>query len=745
MAATSKYIQLDPQILVEYEYTDQSNPALIDTDANGARLLILSNPYIGAQHVFTEDNPFVETGNYRTISAIPINSEKTQYASLTTNNVVNYLDADPNLDNVNTLLSQLTSIPNVPPKSPAYDTIKLHLLSGFSFEDLGEGFIFEVLIKDRAGKKHTLTSIVYLASDNYEVNNPSPFISNERLFSKYILLKIPALSWITDDYINDKANPNTISNFIAKGTGYNVQNTIEISLKYISKIIDLNGQRYFQPGKEITTAINKTDEFSGLIAVIEDASAGDYFEVYGSFNGDIYEDFIINLNNQDDTDLVVVHDIVVFEQVGTSFIQTSEQSFIQTDSYDISYKFRPIILNSHIATSYRINYTLRILNKVDNSQIIRKAQYSSFDVKKYGRRFRKLNLGTVPNVTKIYNRVPSDVQDIILNNDVTFNLDGNKVIKQTEFVLGFRETIKVSASVTGVKTTPSVNQEGDIQATALGENVRVGDVPLEITSTGSANKIYNQGEGRMTISPFDDFTKFIFYDNSLKEATGSVTPQLMDLTNTGSFYLSFIDESTGDEVRIKNYTNVKGISPAQGEVIFKISKDDSRKILKFKTNNFYISARLEIGLDKSDETMMFVGQWFKPEDKYKATSTEIIEDMKKDNANLKIALESERAAASEILKNADKVTNTLKQEKSLLENKLSDLNQDIAQITSNLNSLDSIADKDILAKEKYDRAVVSPNIKLIQDKIKNGEGAFVSEKAYEKAPGVSIKKFKFNP
>jgi hypothetical protein len=147
---------------------------------------------------------------------------------------------------------------------------------------------------------------------------------------------------------------------------------------------------------------------------------------------------------------------------------------------------------------------------------------SSFDVKKYGRRFRKINLGTVPSVKKVYNTLPGETQNIILNNDINFNIStegGTTIVKQTEFVLGFKESVKVSASSSNVKTTPAVLQEGDIVPTAEGSTIMVGDVPLNIVSTTPTNKIYPQNEASIIVSPFDDFVKFIFYDNSLQEAT----------------------------------------------------------------------------------------------------------------------------------------------------------------------------------------------------------------------------------
>lgn len=733
MASTSKYIQLDQQLLLEYEYTDPINPLKIETDNNGAKILILNNTYTNSSAIFTEDLPYIETGNYRRRSVIPINKDRTKYAYLTDSNVVNYLDADNNLESVDGLLNQLNTYPNVPKIEPEYDIVKLHMLSGFSFDDLEDGFIFEILITDRAGKKHSLTSLAYMRHDEYEIANAAPFISNERLFSKYIELKIPSLAWIIKDWVTDKSNTNALGNLISDNAGFNIQSTIEISLKYINKTEYINGQTYFYPGESITTSINKLDEYSNLTAEIIESPIGDFFEVYGSYNGDIYEDFIINLNNQPDTDLVVVHDINVFEQVGTSWIKTSEQSFIQTDSYEESYKFRPIILNSHIATSYEIEYTLRILNKVDNSQIIRKAKYNSFDVKKYGRKFRKLNLGTVPTVTKVYNTLQDKSNEIILNNDIQFSVDGNKIIKQTEFVQGFRETINVSASITNVKTENAPKSEDNLDERDS----------LSIVNTTPSNIIYKQGEGKMTISPFDDFTKFIFYDNSLQEASGSSSPNLMDLTNTGSFYLSFIDSESGDEVRIKNYTNVKNISPANGEVIFKINKEDSKKILKFKSNDFYISARLEVGQDKSDETLMFVGQWFTPQEKYNQISSEIINNLKKSNENLRKQLKIEEESSNEVIRELEADLNTLSNEKKLLEDRLVELSENVVELTNTVK--DNIRRKEDKKAQKNEKLGNLANIKLIKDKISQGKGKFVSPKSFENLKGISIKNLKINP
>jgi hypothetical protein len=740
MASTSKYIQIDPQILLEYIYTDTTSPEVIPTSTSGNRILILDNQYTGSNFLFNEDNPNIVTGNTRFKSAIPINSEKTRYAYLTNKNVLNYLDFDENLDSVNDLLSQLISPINVPVKGIQYDTIRLHLISGFSFEDKGDGFVFEALIRDRNLNLHNLLSIVYRKSDSYEINNPAPFISNEKLYTKYIEIKLPALNYLVDDYVINKTNPNAISNLLTNGFGLNVQNTLNLSLKFINDTEVINGQTYFnlREGREVS--VNKLDEFSGLSAVIQESVTGDFFELYGEFNGSIYENFIIELNTRPNTDLIVVHDIIVLEQIGTTFTKTSEQSFIQSDNFNTPYRFRPIILNSHIATSYRINYTLRILNKIDNSQIIRQSQYSSFDVKKYGRRIRKLNLGTVPTVTNIYNKVFPDTDNVLLNNSTrsVFNEMGNKSdFKQTEFVTVFKESINISSSISTVKTELSVQEEGDIVPTSQGEEINNGDAPLKISDISGTGKIFAQSEGYINISPFDTFIKFVLYNTAESDPSGTDSPELLDLTSMGSFYITFIDDDNGDEIRIENYRNIKGLSPANGELVFKISKEQSKKILKFNTNSFFISSSLKINDNKSDETMVYTGIWLNANEKPKVILSENIKELENIVEDLNNNLRLEKEVSDNTIRILEREISTLKKEKRLLENALSELNEDVGKIIEDIRQQDRDG---VTSKENK----IRNSIKLVKDKIDKGLGKFVSPKAFENVKGLSAKTFKIN-
>ena len=80
-----------------------------------------------------------------------------------------------------------------------------------------------------------------------------------------------------------------------------------------------------------------------------------------------------------------------------------------------------------------------------------------------------------------------------------------------------------------------------------------------------------QGDGMIRISPFDDYFLFTLFD----EVKGEDTP--IDLSNVGDIFINFI--GTTDEIDVKNHTQVAEVDLSQGEVLFKITKSDSKKII----------------------------------------------------------------------------------------------------------------------------------------------------------------------
>tara|TARA_R110000796_G_scaffold27364_5_gene75559 strand:+ start:462 stop:1277 length:816 start_codon:yes stop_codon:yes gene_type:complete len=131
-----------------------------------------------------------------------------------------------------------------------------------------------------------------------------------------------------------------------------------------------------------------------------------------------------------------------------------------------------------------------------------------------------------------------------------------------------------------------------------------------------------QGDATMRISPFDDYFLFTVFD----EIDNEDTP--IDLSNVGNIYISFI--GTNDEIVVKNHTQVEEADLSQGEVLFRITKSDSKKILALNNNNFYISTKMVSTEDDSisDESILYQGTWLAFDAASKLTLTSQIEEQR---------------------------------------------------------------------------------------------------------------------
>lgn len=127
-----------------------------------------------------------------------------------------------------------------------------------------------------------------------------------------------------------------------------------------------------------------------------------------------------------------------------------------------------------------------------------------------------------------------------------------------------------------------------------------------------------QGEGSIRISPFDDYFIFTLYD----EIDNVDSP--IDLSNVGTIFMVFI--GTNDEIRIPNYTNVQDVDLSSGQVLFRISKNESQKILALNNRNFYISTRMTDPDGSSDESVLYTGTFMTFNAAAKTSLTQQLED-----------------------------------------------------------------------------------------------------------------------
>lgn len=448
----SKYVQLYDGVLLEYIYTNHSSPETFNT--SDLPIELMRDEYTDGTYLFNPPAFENISGNVRGSSSAAINSTKTKFASLTTKRSISYNDVDPKLTPSTNLL-QIFS-PNI---DIEYDTVKIHFASGLDFTGF-DGFIISLTVQRRDGLDLNLANINFLKTDT-PIFSPNPFLLGERVYASFIEIKIPATYYMLQKFFSDPLNTNTLGYKFSDSKGFIKTTTIDATINGIYTIYTQEGFPAYETRGLSRSTISTTDEFNLLSASITESSLGDFFELYGEYNGEIFEDFMISLNSQPNSSYIVFHGIVTQEQIGTNFVETAEQTFTQMDNFDVPIRFRPIILNSAVAVSFALDYTLRIFNRVNGTQIIRKSRLISNDVGTYGRRLRRINLGTVPTVVKVYNELPRDNGENIVINDVisvqksiiqgTSPVANTPIQTQIVPVTVFRDKGTVTAKISPVK------------------------------------------------------------------------------------------------------------------------------------------------------------------------------------------------------------------------------------------------------------------------------------------------------
>ena len=571
--STQRFVKITDYLLLEYNYTTAPTPEIyyVNTGFPAVGFEKIVNGYFD-NTVQILNNPASEstTNNVRDLSVVQV--DKNRFVTLDKDYLVPYLDTDP----------KLTSVSNLPVVFPSnigvyYDSVKFHIISGYNFDNL-DGVILQAKYQERTGKKATLMQILLQKSDvTLPVLNPNPIYLGGALYDKYVEVKIPAYANMVYEFDILNGNPTQTSTLAAKissdGNGFLRDAPVEFTVFEVTQTVLKNGYQNYIGQTRSQLSIFPKDNFSSLAGVIQENQFYNYLEFYPTWDGNFLEDFITSEGTVGNT-YYVINELEVKEQVGLSYITTYNFTSTQLDDFNSPSIFRPVLVNP-LSTSFVVNYTMRLVNKGNQNQIIRRATFSSFDVSKYGRENNIINLTTGAYAQKVY----------------------NKIIQAPNLISG----VGVAPNVTPLeKKIPVFYKDNQISVTQ--ETIIIdkdGNVISE-TSTPDVTKLYGQGKAKILVDPFDNFFKFTVYN--LKDGT---TPELIDLGNSLTYYMIFLDVS-GQSVRVENIKNKTSISnPSQGQVSFKVVDSNAKKILGFTTKEFYIVSKTPDGI----ETKLYSGSW----------------------------------------------------------------------------------------------------------------------------------------
>ena len=572
--STERFIKFGSYLLMEYDYTSAPTPEIyyVNTGTPAIGFEKIVNGYFN-NSVQILNNPSAEsiTGNVRDLSVVQ--TDKNRFVTLDQDYLVPYLDTDP----------KLTSVNNLPVVFPSnigvyYDTVKFHIVAGYNFDNI-DGIILQIQFQERTGKKATVLQLLVTKSDvTLPILNPNPIYLGGALYDHYVEVKIPAYANMVYEYdilAGTSSQANTLAAKISSdGNGFKKDAPVEFVLYEISQTVLKDGYDNYIAQVKAELGIFPKDVYSSLAAVIQQNSFYNYLEYYPTWEGNFLEDFV-NAEGRVGNSYYVVHEIEVKEQVGLTYITTYNFSTTQTQDYNAPYIFRPVLQNP-LTTSFLVNYTMRLVNRSNQNQIIRRSSFNSFDTTKYGREVNKITLTTGAYSQKVYNKIVQ-APNVLSPYGINTNVASPKEKKVPVF---YKDN-----NITVTQETIVIGKDGSL---------------ISESSVPNATTVYGQGKAKIVIDPFDNFYKFTVYN-----ITGGQTPEILDLGNSLTYYIVFLDAS-GQSVRVENIKNKTTISnPSTGQISFKLVDSNSKKVLGFTNREFYIISKTPDGI----ETKLYSGSW----------------------------------------------------------------------------------------------------------------------------------------
>jgi len=584
----SRFIKLTEYCLLEYQYESlsPSSPILITSPfyklKTGENEIFLYNP----------DSALYETGNTKDLTVIPTSTNGGRFVYLDSENSPNYTEYETTLNET-----------VVPGGSIIADRARFYIASGFQFTEF-TNMVLSVRQDMNDGNALILANILLNATTigNILLYTTRPFIIGNTLYDRYIDIIIPSIKNIDEDFYTSPNQANTFEYQITNGVGLVKNNPITINLFECAFGPDLRTADEIYTTVDITRSYNaqisQANDFDLVGAKIREASDGDYLEFFATWNQGFPEEFIGILEKRSGQSWIIFHQLTIFEQIGSSFVQSGEATFFQETNFDEPLIYRPILKNANEAVTMAVDYSVRLVNRVTNEQIIRTASLTVVNPNKYGKSLLKLDLADKPNSYKISNIVVKKLTDgFQVYNDPAMVKAAAAPAPTTTAVV---EPTVITNTVT--QYVPVFYQQNTVAVSQISHLIRTGK---------TTDLAFGQGKLSIAVTPFDNTFKFQVKTESTSNQ-GTAKLNNMDLTQFSGFELVF--GSASSKISIANVTDQAQVNSNLGEILFKVDATTTSKIQNLDDPKFYI---VTVGKDGS-RSALYTGKWYKSDDVTKA-------------------------------------------------------------------------------------------------------------------------------
>jgi len=604
--AQSRFVNLTAYCMVEY----MAEP-LGSTNYYTDDFILVENSKADIRQIFNDDSSYHTTKNIQDLTVVPIGSNT--YAYLDSEKLPNYLT----YDSTNLTATSITGYNVVMEKA------RFHFVAGFDFDQF-VALILSVSHTENNGKKSLFANILLSPETIAEliIFNPKPLFISNAMYDRYIDILVPSIKNINEDYKTSAVPANTfvaaITPTLTGSLGFIYNNPIDLGLAECSKkkTIFTASTNYdsYEVSEFYTATVSQSNEFDNVGAQIGESTVGDYIEFYLTFNSGFPEELISILNRRNPSaDWVIIHQLSIFEQLGSSFINTSRQVFFQEDGFDEPNIFRPVLKNANHAVSMSIDLISRLTNRQNGEQIIREASFNLISPKKYGKKLSTLPILDKPGSQTVYNKIIKNQFEA-----TSLFIEPAPIVPQSTIGNG-TPTTTPGTMLTYTEYVPVFFNNNNISIASTNSVVKTSDKSEEI--------VFGPGKLRFILSPFDNLLKFKVYTNSASSTTNS--PIELDLNTTAPTY-KIVFETNSGKLSIKNASDAQLENLSTGVIAFTISRADSEIIFASKNRTIYITSVSQDGR----ETFMYSGEWRKPSEQEEvdlAVSTALANSTKQQN------------------------------------------------------------------------------------------------------------------
>lgn len=578
----SKYINIDENILIEYIHDDSN---LIGEPYN-----ILYNTQTGLKCFVSSDEVrpslrgMKKTNNDLYNQLYLINYVQNKFAQIPLSILPNNVDNDlaPFLQ----LRNFATSIPI------RYDKIKVHIPVDYVFEGK-KGFYLRIYTLSFDNNTQVELSNFYFditdVEKSFQLDYSSPILYiNSRQWGKYVELQIPSVTKISDQRIRNIPRANSINfNLSPAGTGLSKTAPVFMDFHYIERINNVNGKRFFDLSPKKTVVVPQTPDFEKLGVIIEESQQGDFFLIYGTYNGTLgdFENFIEDQYYEGNR-YYVEYLVEIFERN----VLVKSTTFIVKEEFGEEIEYRPIL--KFTTTTAVIDVTMRLVNFVDGTSIQRKASYGLLQG-------GGAKMGSEPNERLKTANGSGGAGDISKYARYLRKINLQKAKKQDVFYI---KSSQMASAETNTNNAKAVLNFRKIPFILFSMNYYLLDSDLNFRSGGINYQANNRS--LVYITPFDNFIKVkIIQTNYFQE----LVYNLETLQN-----IRFTIRSDQKNLNFELYKDSPDNVYSEGRLVFKVPQEkysEIKAIYQSGFNNFYIN-----GVDSSGVKKVIYTSFFMPWD-----------------------------------------------------------------------------------------------------------------------------------